>query len=134
MKLSFLYSIILPYIPYYVKRNIAFILKFPSCNPLPSGIKSASGAGRWGCKGYKIALRNFWLSICSADGFGFYNDCSHTNILTGEESLPYAVASFKKPKSRWSRMAGYRQRWRFFAEKYDLCLDYREVGTDGMPL
>jgi len=27
-------------------------------------------------------------------------------------------------------MAGYRQRWRFFAEKYDLCLDALEVGTD----
>ena len=27
-------------------------------------------------------------------------------------------------------MAGYRQRWRFFAEKYYLCLDALEVGTD----
>ena len=97
------------------------------CTPFPSGTKSASGAGRWGLTRQPIPFR---FPVCSADGFGFYNNCSHTVILTGEELLPYAVASIKKPKSRWSRMAGYRQRWRFFAEKYDLCLDHLEVGTD----
>ena len=84
------------------------------CTPFPSGTKSASGAGRWGLTRQPIPFR---FPVCSADGFGFYNNCSHTVILTGEELLPYAVAFFKKPKSRLSRMAVCRQRWRFFARK-----------------
>ena len=100
-------------------------------------IKSAFGAGRWGLQGgtrypladtfvFHNAVETVWALYC-VSVYGYPH---------GDESASVCGKQKTKPKQRRSRMADYRQRWRFLHEKYNLFLDGLKVGTskrtDGM--